>query len=420
MKKYHKRLIDDTLLNELQTFGAVLIVGPKWCGKTTTCMQHAESVLLMQNPDHRAQYISLAKLKPSKLLEGDKPRLIDEWQVAPVLWDAIRYDVDRTGEVGQYLLTGSTTVDESTILHSGAGRITRLMMRTMSLYESNDSNGQISLRDLFESSNAIEAQSSATIENIAEILVRGGWPGAMDKNPAIAKRQIAGYAETILKSDIHTIDGVKRDAEKMRSVLTSYARHCSTQASIQTIVNDIKNHHGAISRNTVSDYLNALRALFVIEELPAWSPRLRSKTTILASPTRHFVDPALAAYFLNASESNLMSDLETFGLLFESLVIRDLRIYAQKINGKLFHFRDKSGLEVDAIVLRNDGTWGAIEIKLGHAWVDEAANNLKKFSKMIHCQKMLAPSFLAVVTATGYGYTREDGVHVIPIGCLKD
>ncbi|NLD03926.1 MAG: ATP-binding protein [Clostridiales bacterium] len=419
MSKYMNRLVDQALANELEAFGAVYITGPKWCGKTTTGMQLAKSHLFLQDPDNRQQYLNMAALEPSRLLQGDNPRLIDEWQDAPQLWDAVRFEVDKRSQEGLFILTGSTTVDQRRLAHTGTGRITRLSMRTMSLFESGFSSGSVRLHALFEGED-ISAKSDHTISDIAEQIVRGGWPGTIHKSYEAAKRQIAGYCRSILETEISSPDGVNRDPEKVAAVLKSYSRHTSTSATIMTIVKDVSEYFSPLSRNTAADYIAALEKIYVVEDLKAWSPRLRSKTAIATSPTRHFADPAIAAFFLDAGASDLMNDLETFGLLFESLVIRDLRIYAESLGGKVYHYRDHSGLEADAIVHLPGGTWGAFEVKLGEAWVEKAAENLLRLKERIDTEKTKAPSFLAVICASGYAYRRKDGVYVLPIDCLRN
>jgi predicted AAA+ superfamily ATPase len=419
MNKYMNRLVDQTLADELEAFGAVYITGPKWCGKTTTGLQLAKSSLFLQNPDQRQQYLDLAALQPSRLLEGENPRLIDEWQDAPQLWDAVRFEVDRRSAEGLFILTGSTSVDEKKIAHSGAGRISRLKMRTMSLFESGYSSGEVSLRALFDREE-ISAKSKRTIPDLAEQIVRGGWPGTVNKSYTLARRQVAGYCRSILETEISTPDGVSHDPEKVEAVVKSYSRHTASPAAISTIVNDVSEYFKPLSRNTVSDYITALEKIYVIEDLKAWSPRLRSKTAVAVSSTRHFVDPAIAAFFMNAGTDDLLNDLETYGFLFESLAVRDLRIYAESIGGKVFHYRDHSGLEADAIVHLPDGRWGAIEVKLGTAWIEEAAANLLKLKEKIDTGKMNSPSFLAVVCGDGYAYQRKDGIYVLPIDCLRN
>lgn len=419
MKEYLPRLVDDLLIEELEAFGAVLITGPKWCGKTTTGLNQANSTIFLQNPDEREQNLRLADIKPSLLLEGENPRLIDEWQDAPQLWDAVRFSVDQRGETGLYILTGSTTVDESLIAHSGTGRISRLKMRTMSLFESGDSNGEVSISELLVGKD-IASQSNYSIEDIAELIVCGGWPASVKKSLNVKQRQVAGYCNSIINTEISTADGINRDSEKVYQVLRSYSRHISTQATIQTITSDVTKNFDSINRNTVGEYLEALRKIFVVEDLKSWSPKLRSKTIISQSPTRHFVDPAIAAYFLDANPKDLLNDLETMGLLFESLVIRDLRIYTENIGGRVYHYRDHSGQEADAILHFKGGNWAAIEVKLGNKAIDEGAESLKRLANKIDQEAMNKPSFLAVITGTGYAYKREDGVYVIPIGCLRN
>lgn len=419
MEQYLPRLVDQLLKKQLEAFGAVLITGPKWCGKTTTAFNQSKSSLFLQNPDEREQNLRLADIKPSLLLKGDNPRLIDEWQDAPQLWDSVRFSVDQRGEVGLYILTGSTSVDDSLIAHSGTGRISRLKMRTMSLFESGDSSGEVSFSDLI-TGKEIVSKSKHSIEDIAKLIVGGGWPASVNKSLEIKQRQIEGYCKAIVNTEISTSDGISRDSEKVWQVLRSYSRHISTQVTIQTITNDIIKNFDSINRKTVAEYLEALRKIFVIEDLKAWSPKLRSKTVISTSSTRHFVDPAIAAYFLDANPIDLLNDLETMGLLFESLVIRDLRIYAESIGGKLYHYRDHNGQEADAILHLKNGKWGAFEVKLGNRATEEGAKNLKKLAEKIDVDAMNPPSFLAVITGTGYAYKREDGVYVIPIGCLRN
>lgn len=419
MKKYLPRLVDELLKQELEAFGAVLITGPKWCGKTTTGLNQAKSSLFLQNPDEREQNLRLADIKPSLLLEGENPRLIDEWQDAPQLWDSVRFSVDQRGETGLYILTGSTSVNQTLIAHSGTGRISRLKMRTMSLFESGDSNGEVRISQLLHGNN-VAGKSTHTIENIANLIVGGGWPASVGRSLEVKQRQVAGYCKSIINTEINSADGISRNSEKVQHVLRSYSRNISSQASIQTITSDVTNNFESINRKTVSEYIDALKEIFVIEDLQAWSPRLRSKTVISTSPTRHFVDPAIAAYFLDANSEDLINDLETMGLLFESLVIRDLRIYTESLGGKVYHYRDHSGQEADAILHFKNGQWAAIEVKLGNRAIDEGAESLKKLAEKIDKNSMKLPSFLAVISGTGYAYKREDGVYVIPVGCLRN
>lgn len=419
MEKYRPRYADIELRRGLEAFGAVLIEGPKWCGKTTTAEQAAKSVLYLQDEDKRNEYQEMLKVRPSRLLEGKKPRLIDEWQMAPKLWDSIRFSVDKESKEGLYILTGSTVVDDSVITHSGAGRIKRMRMSTMSLFESGDSTGEVSLTDLFEKK-GVSGKSNLSIDDIAGLIVRGGWPKTIGKDPDIVYEQIEGYCQTILRSDVKTVDGIERDENRVRMVMRSLSRNLSMSVPNTKIKADLEEKDNvSIHINTIRDYLNVLDKLFVTDNLPAWNPKLRSKTSVRTSDTRHFCDPAIAAYFLDASPENLMDDLRTFGLLFESLVVRDLRAYAGAIGGTVRHYRDGDGLELDAIVHLRDGRWGAIEVKLGAGMVEEAVANLNRLTDKVEPNAVGKPSFMAVVTGTEYAYRRDDGVYVIPIGCLK-
>jgi predicted AAA+ superfamily ATPase len=418
MKKYIPRIIDKVLNEELRAFGAVLITGPKWCGKTTSAKQQAKSIINFQDQDNKESYLQTAMLKPSALLVGENPRLIDEWQAIPQIWDAVRQEVDNRGEEGLFILTGSSHVDTSKIMHSGVGRISRIRMRTMSLYESGHSNGLISLASLFNDA-AIEGNivSNLTLENISELVVKGGWPKSVNQSLDIALRQNRSYIDLIASEEMETIDGKIRDSHKVLELLKSIARNTATAASDQTVLADVKANNESMHITTLNEYVKTLKELYVIEDLPAWAPKLRSKATIRTKHVRHFTDPAIAAVLLDASPKDLIYDIETFGLLFESMVIRDLRVYSQNIGGEVFHYRDSDGLEADAIIHLRDSRWGAIEIKLGAKQIDEAAKNLLKLKDKVDVKHK--PSFLAVITATQYGYKRDDGVYVIPIACLK-
>ena len=419
MKKYRSRIADAELKRKLEAFGAVSIVGPKWCGKTTTAEQVAKSAAYMQDPDMAEEYKRVMKIKPSLLLEGEKPRLIDEWQNEPSIWDTVRYNVDKLSEEGLYILTGSVAIDESKIGHSGAGRIGRMKMSTMSMYESGDSTGEVSLSGMF-SGGEISGNSPVSIEDMAAILVRGGWPNSIGKRPEIAYDHIEGYCETILRSEVKMVDGADRDSNKMRLILRSISRNISTSAPDTTILADIeKKDNGLVHLNTLRAYEKVLREIYVIDDLPAWTPKLRSKATVRTSDIRHLSDPAVAAYFLGASAKDLLTDTRTFGLLFESLVIRDLRVYARSLGGEVFHYRDSDGLEADAIIHLHSGGWGAAEVKLGSGMIDDAAKDLLKIKDKVESETVGSPAFLAVITATKYAYTREDGICVVPIGCLK-
>ena len=418
---YLPRLIDNELTEYMGDFGAVLIVGPKWCGKTTTARQCAKSILNLQDEDQLEKNLLIAEEKISLLLKGDNPRLIDEWQIIPRLWDAVRFEVDNRGEPGLFILTGSTTVDNTLIKHSGAGRITRLKMMTMSLYEQGISTGNVSLKDLFNGSSDISGESQLGYSELAKAIVRGGWPVSVGSTDAQAHRLISGYCTAITESDISTVDGKRRDRVKAATVLRSVSRGVSSPVNNATVEKDISGLLGTVvHRDTVSDYITALEKIHIIDDLPAWSPNLRSKTAVRTTATRHLADPAIAAYFLNASPEDLEYDPKTFGLLFESMAVRDIRVYAQAVGGSTYHYRDGDGLEADAIVHLHNGRWGAFEVKLGAGAIDEAAKNLKKLRGKVDAEKEHAPSFLAVITGTEFAYTRKDGVHVIPLGCLKD
>ncbi len=417
MKKYYERILDKLLKEELEAFGAVLITGPKWSGKSTTAKKLAKTVVNLQDPLKKEDYIAMINLNPYLILEGEKPLLIDEWQEAPVLWDAIRHDVDEKNTKGLYILTGSQKVDSSKISHSGAGRISRILMRTMSLYESKISSGKISLEALFEGKEFEAVKSSLSIEDVANLIVRGGFPGTIDETLTVARKQVRGYMDIIASVEITTIDGVRRDPNVMFQVLRALARNTATQVTDVNLIKDIEVNNFSIHRNTLSSYLNVLKDLYIIEDLKAWNPRLRSKSTIRTSDTRHFIDPSIPANLLDAGPEDLLRDVKTFGLLFESLVVRDLKVYADYLSGKVFHYRDSSGLKADSIMHLDNGKWAAIEIKLGVKDLDKAAENLIKLKNTVDIK--LEPSFLMIITGGEFAYKREDGVFVVPIGCLK-
>ncbi len=416
---YLPRIADARLARALAESGAVQIKGPKWCGKTATALQQAGSVMYLQDPDYSASYLALAEAKPSKLLEGEVPRLIDEWQMAPRLWDAVRFAVDRRGEPGQFILTGSST-PTVTPAHSGVGRITSLVMRPMTLHESRESSGDVSLGDLFsDPGEGIGGISTLDVEDLAHVLCRGGWPAGIASAHDQGARLAQAYVDGLIESDISRVDGVNRNATRMRALMRSYARHVSTQASQATIAADLAVNDEAMSPNTVSDYLDALARAYITDEVEAWNPALRSKTVVRTSPTRHFVDPSVGTALMRANPADLLRDMEAYGLLFESLCVRDLRVYAEAIDGTLLHYRDKTGLEADAVLVLADGSWAPIEIKLGERQVDEAAANLNKLANRVDSARMGAPSFLAVVTGGRAAYRRPDGVYVIPLACLR-
>lgn len=420
MKKYRKRVSDQLLMDKLEAKGAVLIEGAKWCGKTTSAAQLAKSILYMQDPLHKEQNIKMAELDPSLLLTGETPRLIDEWQLAPRLWDAIRFEVDKRDEFKQFILTGSTlpSVDMSSS-HSGTGRIARMTMRPMSLFESEDSNGAISLKNMFDSAQAISAQTQVDIQQIAFLICRGGWPKALDQTDKVALRQAYDYYDTVVGSDISAVDGVARNTQRVNLLMRAYSRYSASDAKITSIRADMMaNDVDSLSTETIYNYINALKSIFVVEDLPAWSPNLRSRTAIRSSDTRHFVDPSIAVAALGIGPSDLLNDLNTMGLLFESMCIRDLRVYAESLEGKVYHYRDKSGLECDAIVHLRNGSYGLIEVKLGGSEIETAARNLLALSAKIDPARMKAASFMMILTGTGYAY--KNGVYVVPLACLKN
>ena len=425
MENYRPRLADKTLQRKLKGKGAVLIQGPKWCGKTTTAEQMAKSILYMSKPDDVKSNLIAADINPSKLLEGDIPRLIDEWQIAPKLWDAVRFEVDHRKGMGQFILTGSAVPpDDDEIFHTGTGRFAWIKMRPMSLFESGESSGEISLKAMFDQPEQILAENKIDdIDKLAFLICRGGWPGAIDMEDEIALDQAFDYYDAIVNKDISTVDNVKRDSERAKRLMKSYARHQGTQTAYTVLRDDIlANDAENLTEDTVYSYTKALRKIFVIEDMPAWNPNLRSKTAIRTSDTRYFTDPSIATASLGLGPNDLVKDLNTMGLFFETMCIRDLRVYAESIDGEVYHYRDKSGLECDAVIHLRNGSFGLIEIKLGgDHLIEEGAENLKKFSKKIDTSKMKAPSFMMVLTGTGkYAYRREDGVYVVPVGCLKD
>ena len=424
MKNYRNRIADDILKRKLEGKGAVVIEGPKWCGKTTTAEQIAKSVLYMDDPSNKAQNITISETNPKQLLRGETPRLIDEWQIAPKLWDTIRFEVDHRGELGQFVLTGSAVpADTHEITHSGTGRFTWLMMRPMSLYESGESNGTVSLKELFEGKEKIEGYADLTFERLAFVVCRGGWPQAIDMRDEIALDQAIDYYTAVVHSDINRADNIKKNPESVKRLMRSYARNQGSQVPNTVLVQDVANNdETSINEETVATYLKALRKIFVIEDMPAWNPNLRSKTAIRSSDTRYYIDPSIAVAALGLGPDDLVNDLHTFGFLFETLCIRDLRIYADSLGGEVYHYRDKDGLECDAVMHLRNGKYGLIEIKLGgDTLIEEGARNLKAMEAKIDTDKMNTPSFLMVLTGVGnYAYRRKDGVFVVPIGSLKN
>ena len=419
--QYLHRDFDKTLAEKLESSDAVLIEGPKWCGKTTTAEQIAESVLYMQRPETRDENMRIAQVAPSALLEGKTPRLIDEWQLAPNLWDAVRFEADKRQQFGQFILTGSTVPPKvGQTRHSGTGRIARMKMRTMSLYESQDSSGAVSLASLFAGDSLPIAGSDSSIDELAFLLCRGGWPRAVGKSERVALQQARNYLDAVVETDISEVDGVDRDAQRARHIMRSYARFISSQGKVSSMAADLLESDAASDVDTVRSYLCALRSLFVIEELAAWNPNLRSKSALRTTATRHFCDPSIAAAALAATPAALMRDFDTFGLLFESLCIRDLRSYAQGLDGLVFHYRDSAGLECDAVICLKDGRYALVEVKLGgQSLVDEGIASLCRLRDKIDTDKMGEPAFMMVLVGTGkMSYPSEEGVFIVPIKTL--
>lgn len=425
MKEYRPRIADKLLQNQLEATGAVLIQGAKWCGKTTTAEQQARSVIYMDDPTKKDSYLQMAETAPIILLDGAYPRLIDEWQLAPTLWDAARFDISHKGEVGLYMFTGSSVpADRSKITHSGAGRFGKITMRPMSLWESGDSNGKVSLQQLFGGAFTVSAALPCDITQLAFLICRGGWPGALNLKPERALLQSRNYVDIVVDTDISRVDGISRNPGFARRLLRAYARHQGAQVPITTLLADMKLHDDepSLSDDTITSYINAFRKIFVVEDAEAWNPNLRSKTAIRTSDTRYFVDSSIATAVCGLGPQDLINDLNTMGLLFETLCIRDLRVYAEALDGKVYHYRDKNGLECDAVVHLRNGSYGLIEIKLGgDTLINEGAQTLKSLASKIDTSKMKSPSFLMVLTGIGdYAYQRKDGVIVVPVSCLKD
>lgn len=424
MKEYKKRIADKILEKKLKGKGAVLIQGPKWCGKTTTAEQIAKSILYMAKPEDKAQNLTLADINPTLLLEGEAPRLIDEWQIAPKLWDAIRFEIDHRDEEGQFILTGSSVpanMDE--VIHTGTGRFSWLLMRPMSLYESGESNGSISLEELFKTPDKISAINELELKDVAYLTCRGGWPRSIFMEKEIALEQAFDYCDAVVNADVSEVDNVSRNPERVKKLMRAYARNIGTQASNETLRQDIINNDSfSLDTDTVFSYINALKKIFVIEEAPAWNPNLRSKCAIRTSDTRYFIDPSIATASLGIGPNDLINDLNTFGFIFECLCMRDLRVYAENLSGDVYHYRDSYDFECDAVIHLRNGSYGLIEIKLGgDKLIEEGSETLKAMEAKIDTEKMNKPSFLMVLTATGkYAYRREDGVYIVPIGCLKD
>lgn len=422
---YINRIVDRELKEKLSIMGAVQVKGPKWCGKTTSAKQVAKSILEMQNPDLQDNYIELANTKPSLLLEGEKPRLIDEWQIAPKLWNAVRYSVDKIGKPNQYILTGSATPKEDSKeeLHSGVGRFGIINMKPMTLYESGDSNGKISLKDLLNGKKDIDGiKSDLTYEQTAYVLCRGGWPASIDIKGDLSLQIPKNYIDILCESDISRIDGVKRNPNLARAILKSYARQVSTIDSNQALIDDVRANFSDISERTIINYLNVLKKLYIIEEIEAWNPNIRSKTAIRTSNKKSMIDPSLAVAALGCSPKELMLDIKTYGLLFENLVNRDLSVYTSALGGTLKHYRDRYGLECDNVVHFSNGKYILVETKLGGSKIKEAEDHLIELKRLIleNEPKIGEPEFMMIITGTDLAYTTEKGILVVPIGCLKD
>lgn len=424
---YRPRIADKLLENKLKGMGAVLVEGAKWCGKTTTGEQHAGSVLYMDNPKDRVSNMQMVSINPDLLLDGATPRLIDEWQIAPELWDAVRFAVDHRAEEGQFILTGSVTPlsdeDVEKVHHSGTGRIARLRMRPMTLWESGDSNGKISLGILFQGAEEVFGSCDKELYDIAWLMCRGGWPRAVNQSKDIALGRAFDYYDTVVNVDVKEPDKVERNPERVKLLMRSYARNQGSQVSLGAICADMKaNDSGTLDDRTVFSYLRALKGIFVIEDTRAWNPNLRSKSAIRTSDTRYFTDPSIAVAALGIGPDDLINDLNTMGLFFETLCMRDLRVYAQALDGDVYHYRDGDGLECDAVVHLRNGSYGLIEIKLGgESLIEEGVKSLQRLGNKIDTTKMKTPSFMMVLTAVGkFAYRRKDGVWVVPIGCLKD
>lgn len=436
MNGYKNRVADRLLAEKLEAFGAVLIEGPKYCGKTTLATQQARSILSMADTDTLGQNLALARTNISRLLAGETPRLIDEWQIAPQFWDAVRNEVDKRNEDGQFMLTGSAVppkpkkdesgniIEEENIHHTGTGRISRLRLRTMSLWESEDSTGDVSLEELFINPGTVDGVSDIDLDRLAYLTCRGGWPKAvLKKSEKAALAQAFDYYDSVVSNDIKRVDDIDRDEELTKRIMRSYARNQGTQATVGTILADIKsNGDERMSDSTVYSYIKALKEIFVIEDSIAWNPNLRSKTAIRTSDTQYFIDPSIATAALGMGPKDLINDMATFGFIFEALAIRDLRVYADALDGKVYHYRDKNNLECDAVIHLRNGSYGLVEVKIGGTEpIREGAESLKTLSSKIDSTRMKTPSFMMVLTGIGkFAYKRpEDGVLVVPIGCLR-
>lgn len=422
-KVYKKRVVDQLLLERLEEVGAVLIEGPKWCGKTTTALQQAHSTVMLANPEVLQQSKSVLATNANHLLRGATPRLFDEWQTIPELWDYVRYEVDQRDKEGQFILTGSAVpLDSDKIIHTGTGRFAWVTMRPMSLWESEESSGEVSLQSLFTGDLHITGNNHHTLEDIAFMLCRGGWPSSLGRSPRAALRVANDYYDAVIRTDFARVNTTLRNQTRSRMLLRSLARLQGTQTSINVIRQDmLANDESTLAENTVASYIEALRKIFIVEDMPAWSTNLRSKTVIRSTPTRYFVDPSIAVAAMGISPSDLMNDLNTFGFLFEAMAVRDLRVYADALDARVYHYRDKDELECDAVIELRNGRYGLVEIKLGgQENIQQAANQLKLLASKIDTNRVGEPAFRMVLTAVGdIAYQREDGTLVVPIGCFK-
>lgn len=421
---YLTRVTDELLTRKLRSSAAVLVEGPKWCGKTSSCAQLAKSIIYIQDPDKRSMYRRMADTQPSLLLQGDTPRLIDEWQSIPVLWDAVRFAADQRQQMQQFLLTGSATPlnddENEEIEHSGVGRIARIQMRPMSLWESQESSGQISLKALFDGTQEMGLfENPLSLQDIAYVMCRGGWPGSLALEKEDALEVAFNLVEELVNVDIHRVDNTEKNLGRVRSVLRSYARNVSTMTAATTIMADVKANDITITDKTLTNYLTALRRLFIIEEVKAWQPSLRSKRGIRTSNKRHFVDTSIATAVLELTPQNVFMDFNLFGFLFEDFCLRDMRVYTQSLRGDVYHYHDNTELESDLILRLHDGRWAAVEVKTGSKEIEEAAEHLIQLSEDVDTSKIGKPAFLMVLTGGQFAYRRKDGVYVIPIGCLK-
>lgn len=423
--KYLERIGDELLKRKLRSSAAVLIEGPKWCGKTSMGAQLAKSIVYIQDPDKRTMYRRMADTQPSLLLEGDTPHMLDEWQTIPVLWDAVRFAADQRQQMNQFILTGSATPldaeQNSEMEHTGTGRIARLRMRPMSLWESKESRGQVSLKALFDGTQEMGLfENPLTVKDLAYVMCRGGWPGTISMETEDALEVAVNLVDELVNTDVNRVDNTEKNPDRVRAVLRSYARNISTMTSASTIMADVKANDISITDKTLTNYLTALKRLFVIEDAKAWQPSLRSKTGIRTSDKRHFVDTSIATAVLELNPTSLLEDFNLFGFLFEDFCLRDIRVYTEPLRGTVYHYHDNSNLEADLIVRLHDGRWAAIEIKTGSKEIEDAATNLIKLSQTVDTTKIGEPSFLMVLTAGQYAYRREDGVYVVPIGCMKN